>query len=185
MHDRHVTDLVPSPGGWDAPPAAMQPAPERMPWWVRIWYRIPLIARYAERWMWSHGGFLVLPPDHPFHRRYGPDEYEALTGVTKAEYERECLAFARDAFARDGTGFTDAEVALEGDGLDTEFVVRFRIDGRPERYGSRTRLWPSPHPDDYEGAPDWTELLPSLLRASIDSPYRSEGRADGDGVVWI
>ena len=199
MSGRHETDLVPSPGGWDAPAGArpgwnwappfhgMQPAPERMPWWVRIWYRLPLVDRYAHEWMWFHGGFLVLPADHPFQGRNAPDEYEALTGISKAEYERRCVESARAAFAPDDNRpITDAVGALEGDGDGTELVVRFRIEGHAGRtFGDRIPLWPSPHPDDYEGAPEWAEILPSLLRAAIEDPAHLAGEADANGVTWI
>jgi hypothetical protein len=33
-----------------------------VPWWVRVWYEIPLIDRYAHVWMWAHGGWEVRPP---------------------------------------------------------------------------------------------------------------------------
>jgi hypothetical protein len=33
-----------------------------MPRWVRVWYRVPFIDRYAYVWMWHHGGWDVLPP---------------------------------------------------------------------------------------------------------------------------
>lgn len=61
---------VRSPGGWQVPPG-QRPGwswlPEggavtnlrRMPRWVRIWYRLPLVDRYAYAWMWHHGGWLL------------------------------------------------------------------------------------------------------------------------------
>jgi hypothetical protein len=65
-------DRVPSPGGWIAP-AGSRPgwswAPdglglrlERMPWWVRVWMRIPVADRRAHVYRWHHGGFDVTPP---------------------------------------------------------------------------------------------------------------------------
>jgi hypothetical protein len=62
-----------SPGGWTAPPGLLPawswvpPGGARsrldvVPWWVRVWYELPLIDRYAYAWMWAHGGWEVLPP---------------------------------------------------------------------------------------------------------------------------
>ena len=63
----------PSPGRWTVPPG-MRPGwewlPEHgawpllrsMPRWVRVWYRVPFIDRYAYEWMWWHGGWAVLDP---------------------------------------------------------------------------------------------------------------------------
>lgn len=61
---------VPSPGAWVVP-AGQRPGwgwlPEQgalanlrmMPRWVRIWYGLPWIDRYAYSWMWWHGGWAV------------------------------------------------------------------------------------------------------------------------------
>jgi hypothetical protein len=160
--------------------------PERMPWWVRAGLHVPYVDRYAQQWMWSHGGFLVLPADHPFHERYGPGEYESLTGITKAEYERRCLAAAREAIAREAERFPDAEVDLERAGDDTCLVMRFGLADRPgRRFGTRVPLWPSPHPDDYEGDPEWSDMLPALLAASLDSAQQLAADPDADGVTWV
>jgi len=63
-----------SPGNWGPPPGVLpgwnwlppehgvRPDPERVPAWVRAWYRTPLIDRYAYVWMWHHGGLEILPP---------------------------------------------------------------------------------------------------------------------------
>jgi uncharacterized protein YjbJ (UPF0337 family) len=32
-----------------------------MPWWVRVWYELPLLDRYAHAWMWARGGWEVRP----------------------------------------------------------------------------------------------------------------------------
>jgi hypothetical protein len=64
---------VGSPGNWAVPPGVRpgwQWLPEHgampmlaaVPWWVRVWYRTPLIDRYAHEWMWWHGGWAVLVP---------------------------------------------------------------------------------------------------------------------------
>ncbi len=58
------THARPSPGGWNSPSEAPQgvvPRLHRMPWWVRVWYHTPFLDRRARAWMWSHGGFDVLP----------------------------------------------------------------------------------------------------------------------------
>lgn len=69
---RWETDAVPSPAGWRppdgvipawswAPPDGLRPRLDRVPAWVRLWYRTPLVDRYAHGWMWEHGGWDVLP----------------------------------------------------------------------------------------------------------------------------
>jgi hypothetical protein len=62
---------VPSPGGWTPPPgvipawnwtaSGIEPRLDRIPRWVRVWYRTPLIDRWAYAWMWKHGGWDVAP----------------------------------------------------------------------------------------------------------------------------
>jgi hypothetical protein len=37
-----------------------------MPLWIRVLYRTPLADRRAHELMWWRGGFLVLPPGHPW-----------------------------------------------------------------------------------------------------------------------
>ena len=62
-----------SPGGWIPPPDVLpawswvppdgaMPRLDIVPWWVRLWYELPLIDRYAHAWMWAHGGWEVRPP---------------------------------------------------------------------------------------------------------------------------
>ncbi len=66
---------VPSPGGWAAP-AGVRPAwdwtpagsgvtlrLDRVPRWAGLWYRTPLLDRYAHAWLWYHGGWDVIPPE--------------------------------------------------------------------------------------------------------------------------
>lgn len=67
------SEARPSPAGWIGP-GGRRPGwdwvprdgalarPERMPWWVRLWYGTPFMDRLASEWMWRHGGFDVLPP---------------------------------------------------------------------------------------------------------------------------
>jgi hypothetical protein len=66
--------LVPSPGGWKAPPGTrpawnwtpppgIAPRLDRTPWWARVWYDTPLVDRYAHAWLWYHGGWDVVPPE--------------------------------------------------------------------------------------------------------------------------
>ena len=70
-------DLVPSPGGWDpppgqrpgwdwVPPGGARPTPKAMPRWIRMLYQTPILDRRAHELMWHRGGFLVLPPGHPW-----------------------------------------------------------------------------------------------------------------------
>ncbi|MFP5486878.1 MAG: hypothetical protein ACLGHQ_01035, partial [Acidimicrobiia bacterium] len=53
--------------GWDwVPPGGARPTPEAMPWWIRMLYQTPILDRRAHELMWHRGGFLVLPPGHPW-----------------------------------------------------------------------------------------------------------------------
>ena len=70
---------VPPPGvlpGWDwlPPEHGLAPHLERVPWWVRAWYRTPLLDRWAHAWMWHHGGWEVVPPREPPPRPAGDRE---------------------------------------------------------------------------------------------------------------
>jgi len=67
-------DRVFSPGGWLTPPGVMpgwnwlptggaSPRLDVLPLWVRAWYRIPLIDRYAHVYMWHHGAWETASPD--------------------------------------------------------------------------------------------------------------------------
>jgi len=62
-----------SPGGWTPPPGVLpawswlppdgaRPRLDVMPWWVRVWYALPLLDRSAHAWMWANGGWEVCPP---------------------------------------------------------------------------------------------------------------------------
>ena len=73
MESRWQTEAVPSPAGWQPPPGtrpAWQWTPpsglrerlDRVPVWVRLWYKTPIADRFACSWMWEHGGWDVLPP---------------------------------------------------------------------------------------------------------------------------
>jgi hypothetical protein len=66
--------LVLSPGGWNPPPgmlpawnwlppAGASPRLDVVPLWVRAWYQLPFLDRYAHAWTWRHGAWKVRPPD--------------------------------------------------------------------------------------------------------------------------
>jgi hypothetical protein len=59
-------DWTPPPGvlpAWNwVPPDGAKPRLDVVPWWVRVWYELPLLDRYAHAWMWAHGGWEVRPP---------------------------------------------------------------------------------------------------------------------------
>ncbi len=73
LERRWESEAAPSPAGWRAP-AGARPARQwlppdgarvrldRVPAWVRLWYKTPIVDRYACSWMWEHGGWDVLPP---------------------------------------------------------------------------------------------------------------------------
>lgn len=63
---------VASPGGWAVPaglrpawnwvpPPGIEPRPDRVPLWARLWFATPLLDRYAHQWLWHHGGWDVIP----------------------------------------------------------------------------------------------------------------------------
>ena len=59
-----ATQAAPSPAGWSEPgepPQGVVERLDRVPWWVRFWYYTPLLRRAARAWVWSHGGFDVIP----------------------------------------------------------------------------------------------------------------------------
>jgi hypothetical protein len=49
----------------------------------------------------------------------------------------------------------------------------------------RLDLWPSPHPDDYEGDPEWSDMLPAVIDASLESEGHLATEPDADGVIWL
>ena len=64
LEELWATQAVPSPGGWSElgePPQGMVERLDRVHWWVRVWCHAPFLDRSASAWMWSHGGFDVLP----------------------------------------------------------------------------------------------------------------------------
>jgi hypothetical protein len=76
--------LVLSPGGWRPPPGVLpawnwlppegaNPRLDLVPWWVRAWYQLPFIDRYAHAWMWRHGAWEVRPPEMELGHSGGTD----------------------------------------------------------------------------------------------------------------
>ena len=55
------------------PPEGASPRLDLVPWWVRVWYQLPFIDRYAHAWMWRHGGWEVRPPELELGHRGGTD----------------------------------------------------------------------------------------------------------------
>jgi hypothetical protein len=154
-----------------------------MPSWVGMWSRVPFIDRFADEWMWYHGHFLVVPPDHPLLQTYGPKEYEALTGLPQAEYERQLVEFARESFREDLT----AGLVLESVGVeDARLVVLFRLADVPGRqFGWSATVWPSHHPDDYEGTPEWGDIVATMVDLAVEErDPNTEARGEG-GVIWV
>lgn len=52
---------------------------DRLPWWVRLWYRLPVVDRYAPQWMWRHRGWDVVPA--PWRGRLTREEVDALVSA--------------------------------------------------------------------------------------------------------
>ena len=110
------------------------------------------------------------------------------TGVSAREYTREFLNDVHDALHGefDGGAVTVENVALDGEGSDTRVAVRFRIADRPGRlFGYDVKVWPSPHPDDYEGTPDRGWMVPDWITAAIAAPGRLDGEPDAQGITWL
>lgn len=134
-----------------------------------------------------------------------PEELERLTGMSKQDYERRLLAAARESFMgehiieRDGRRYVQQgaleagsvdDVRMEGDGLDLEIVVVFRVDERPGRvFGWRMPVWPTPTPDPddaYTGPEGWADLLVIELWEDRDLAVpKTTGDPDTDGVTWV
>jgi hypothetical protein len=134
-----------------------------------------------------------------------PEELERLTGMSKEDYERRLLVAVRETFMGEwtvgegdrqyiGQGALEAgsvdDVRMEGDGLDVEIVVLFRVDERPGRvFGWRMPVWPTPtpDPDDYYTGPEgWADLLAIELREDRDLVVpRTTGDPDPDGITWL
>jgi hypothetical protein len=77
-----------------------------------------------------------------------PEAYEALTGVTKVEYEARALAAARasavEFYPPGSTEATIEAIEIEGSGNATNIVVLFRIPAQPDPlWGCRVALWPA------------------------------------------
>jgi hypothetical protein len=144
---------------------------------------VPLIDRFADERMWFHGGFLVVPPDHPLLKTYGPEEYTALSGMPRGEYERQLVEFARESFREDLTaGVLVESVGVEG----ARLVVRFRLADVPgRRFGWEATVWPSPHPDNYGGTPEWRDMVADLVNLAVADRGRNTAAPDENGVVWL
>jgi hypothetical protein len=69
--------MEPSTGGAAglerAPPRGASPRLDLAPWWVRVWYQLPFIDRYAHAWMWRHGAWEVRPPEMELGHSGGMD----------------------------------------------------------------------------------------------------------------
>jgi hypothetical protein len=134
-----------------------------------------------------------------------PEELEGRTGISKEEYEWRLLVAARVSVmgeyiverhgrreVRQGAldrGFVE-DVRMEGDGLDVQIVVLFRVDERPGRvFGWRMPVWPTPTPDpedDYTGPEGWADLLVVELWEDRDLVVpKATGDADADGITWL
>jgi hypothetical protein len=134
-----------------------------------------------------------------------PEELERLTGMSKEDYERRLLVAARESFMgeytveRDGRrdvrqgaldGGSVDDVRMDGEGLDVEIVVLFRVDERPDRvFGWRMPVWPTPTPDpddSYTGPEGWADLLVVELWEDRDLvvPRVTHEPAE-DGVTWV
>jgi hypothetical protein len=61
------------------PPEGGSPRLDLVPLWVRAWYRLPFIDRYAHAWMWQRGAWEVRPPDVELANRCCADRRELIT----------------------------------------------------------------------------------------------------------
>lgn len=84
LEELWATQAAPSPGGWSEPgepPQGIVPRLDRVPWWVRVWYHTPFLDRSARAWMWSHGGFDVIPRSVPLPSPPEPPPVSAASVV--------------------------------------------------------------------------------------------------------
>jgi hypothetical protein len=120
-----------------------------------------------------------------------PDEYEARTGITKAEYETRVLASARDAALQNyPPGSPDATieaVSIEGTGTDAALVILFRIPPRPDcLFGSRTELWLYDDAED-ESTPeeDGESCIAFGVEEYVDQGGLVVRQCAPDGITWL
>ena len=129
---------------------------------------------------------------HQLFASVGPEEYEALTGVTRDAYERRLLVAARElaqtAYPFGSDEATVDAVEFDGDSLSRSLVILFRI---PERldcvFGSRARIWPVERPGEEWGTP---EEYGGWLVAIGVAEYVEQGglvvhECAPDGITWL
>jgi hypothetical protein len=56
-----------------APAEGASPRLDLVSWWVRVWYQLLFIDRYAHAWMWRHGAWEVRPPEMELGHSGGMD----------------------------------------------------------------------------------------------------------------
>lgn len=119
-----------------------------------------------------------------------PDEYESVTGITKAEYEARALAAAR-AKASDmyPVGSRDATIEIltvEGDGLDASLVVVFRVASRQEcLWGLHFNLWP--YDPEVDGTPeqDGADCIAQGVSEYVGQGGLVVRDCEPDGITWL
>ena len=46
-------------------------------------------------------------------------------------------------------------------------------------------VWPSSHPDDYEGTPEWGEGVATFVDLAVEERDPNSEAHDEDGVIWL
>jgi hypothetical protein len=120
----------------------------------------------------------------------GPDEYESLTGIPKAEYEARVLAAARaraaDLYPVGSPDATIETVSIDGDGLDACLVVVFRIAARPEcRWGLRFEMWPFDPEFDETPEYDGADCIEAGVSEYVDQGGLVVHECGPDEITWL
>ncbi len=115
------------------------------------------------------------------------EEYESLTGVSKAEYEAALLEAARRVFP--GPALEGDVQSFALDQAESMLVVVFTAHHLPGRlFGWRVPIWPAPHPSDrMTGTVDGLAVVLSvhLMELINDLPHAVRLSTDETGVEWV
>jgi hypothetical protein len=128
----------------------------------------------------------TLQADFEDNDDLGPADYEALTGLSKVEYELAFLQAARRIML--GPQLDGYVQSVELDDAASMLVVLFGVHHLPGRvFGWRVPMWPASQPRDVDDASaDFAVLLPVYLMELInDLPHAVRISPDESGVEWV
>jgi hypothetical protein len=131
----------------------------------------------------------TLPRNWEDHPDLDADEYEAMTGVSRVQYEAAFLTAAKENFTGRQLDWVGESVRLDAVSDTSVLEVVFRVDRVPGRkFGWRASIWPVPDPREAVGGTpeDLASLLSVHLMETVnDLPHRCRVSMDEHGVEWI